>query len=82
MHGDVYLNRYPHCLSLSEQENYNQGDLVVKKQDLVGSNFCHTYHPEKYVRQNLSQDFEVIDFIPGGAKGNPPQDASLLKRLD
>ena len=79
VNGDATLNKYPHRLSSSERENYNQGDLVVKKQDLVGSNFCQTYHPEKYVRHILGKGFEVIDFIPGGAKGNPPQDAYLLQ---
>ncbi len=79
VHGDTYLNQYPRCLSLAEREHYDQGHLVVKEQDLVGSNFCNTYHPEKYVRHTLSKGFEVIDFIPGGAKGNPPQDVYLLQ---
>ncbi|NMF62599.1 class I SAM-dependent methyltransferase [Brasilonema octagenarum UFV-E1] len=58
---------------------YQKGTLVVCDQDFIGTNYCSAYHPEAYVRSVLAQGFDVVDFIPEGAKGNPPQDVYLLK---
>lgn len=76
VHGDKTL----HHLSQDQRDEYRKGRLVTVKPDLVGANDCVIYHPEAYVRRSLARDFEVIDFIPEGAKGNPPQDLFLLKK--
>lgn len=75
VHGDHYIPQ----LAKSEQIKYRQGQVVVLQQDLVGQNECAAFHPESYVRNVLAQDFDVIDFLPQGAWGNPYQDAYLLK---
>ncbi|WP_422931718.1 class I SAM-dependent methyltransferase [Singulisphaera sp. PoT] len=75
-HGDHYL----YALTPEEQARYRAGEVVVHKANRPGSNDCAVFHPESYVRQHLARDFEVVDMIPEGAKGNPCQDLYLLKK--
>lgn len=76
-HGACYLPQ----LSPAEQEQFQQSRLVVRHGRSAGSNLCSTFHPESYVRGNLTLGFGVADFVPEGARGNPRQDAWLLRRL-
>jgi SAM-dependent methyltransferase len=80
VHGDVFLEKNPGTLAGADLETYRRGGLVVKVGDLVGSNYCNAFHPERYLRERLAADFDVVDFLPGGARGNPPQDAYLLRK--
>jgi SAM-dependent methyltransferase len=75
VHGDKCADALP----AAERGDYQQGKLVVVEQEVVGTNFCGAFHPEAYVRSVLTRGFEVADFVPEGAKGNPPQDAYLLR---
>jgi SAM-dependent methyltransferase len=75
LHGD----KYAESLSPAERSQYRNGRMVVREQGDAGLNNCSAFHPEAYVRQTLAQGFEVIDFIPEGAKGNAPQDVYLMK---
>lgn len=75
VHGDACLE----WLMPAERAEYRKGELVIRDGDVAGTNYCRTHHPESYVRGVLARGFEVVDFIPEGAKGNPPQDAYLLR---
>jgi SAM-dependent methyltransferase len=75
LHGDAYLS----MLTDEERKTYELGRLVVQRSDLPGSNICCAFHPAAYVRDVLARGFEIIDFIPQGAKGNPIQDVYLLE---
>ena len=75
VHGDKCAESLPPA----DRMEYHKGNLVVRRSDLVGTNYCAAYHPEGYVRGVLAQGFEVVDFIREGAKGNPPQDAYLMR---
>lgn len=75
-HGRRYLEE----LSLAEQRQFENGELVLRHDDRPGSNVCGAYHPEAYVRERLSQGFAVLDFVPQGALGNPWQDLWLLRK--
>jgi hypothetical protein len=75
-HGEHYLEE----MVPADQEQFRRGQLVVVSGDEAGSNRCAVFHPEDYVRTKLAGGFEVVDFIPEGAKGNPMQDAILLRR--
>ncbi len=75
LHGDSYL---PNLTELQRQQ-YAQGQLVVQSSDMPGSNVCAAFHPESYVRNVLARGFDVVDFIPQGAKGCPTQDVYLLR---
>ena len=53
---------------------------MLRHGDRPGSNVCGAYHSEAYVRERLSEGFEVVDFVEEGALGNPWQDLWLLRK--
>jgi SAM-dependent methyltransferase len=75
-HGDHYRP----MLAPDERDRYDAGLLVVQKPRREGSNDCAAFHPERYVREILAAEFDVIDMIPEGALGNPSQDLYLLRK--
>ena len=75
LHGESRL----HQLQPEERQQFLSGQMVVKQPGAAGSNFCGSYHPESYVRNILSQGFEVIDYIPEGAR-DADQDIYLLRK--
>jgi len=66
-------------LTPEEQSRFNSGQLIVKYENLEGSNLCGAYHPESYVRNHLAKDFEVLYFLATGAI-NVGQDLYLLRK--
>jgi len=75
-HGAHYLSQMPEA----EQEQFRAGGLVTRYARAAGSNLCSVFHPESYVRRVLAEGFEVLHFLPEGARGNLHQDAWLLRR--
>lgn len=76
-HGRAYLDQ----LDPAEREGFLKNRLVVRHPEAAGTNQCGAFHPEAYVRDKLAGGFEVLEFIPEGAKGNPRQDVYLLRKL-
>jgi SAM-dependent methyltransferase len=76
LHGAHYISR----LNELEQCQFLAGGLVTRYDYSAGTNLCAVFHPEAYVRKHLTRDFDVVDFIPEGALGNPRQDAWLFRR--
>jgi SAM-dependent methyltransferase len=74
-HGD----KAAEGLAPAERAEYQKGNGLVLGGHVLGTNFCAAYHPEGYVRRVLARGFEVVDFTPEGAKGNPPQDLYLVR---
>lgn len=77
LHGDAYVE----YLHPAELEAYRNDQLVVKDAEAAGSNRCSAYHTETYVRGTLAKGFDVVKYIPEGAKGNPKQDLYLLRKV-
>jgi hypothetical protein len=75
-HGRHYLAE----LSDDERGRFEAGEIVLRHADRPGSNVSGAYHPEAYVRERLSEGFEVMDFVEEGALGNPSQDLWLLRK--
>ena len=75
-HGEAYLDR----LEEPERVMFRSGRTVVRRGGIAGSNWCTTFHPEQAVRERLARGFDVVDFVPRGAKGNPVQDVVLLRK--
>lgn len=75
-HGSAYLGH----LTEPERVLFQRGTTVVRRGAIAGSNFCTTFHPEQAVRETLARGFELVDFIPQGARGNPVQDLVLLRK--
>jgi SAM-dependent methyltransferase len=64
----------------AEQQSFHNRGLVVLDRSYAGTNLCGVYHSEAYVRKTWSRHFEVVRFIPEGAKGSPRQDLYVLRR--
>jgi SAM-dependent methyltransferase len=77
LHGDSTV----HNLTRAERADYRAGRLVVRGGDLAGTNHCAVFHPPAFVRGDFSYGFEVLDHVREGARGNPPQDAWLLRKV-
>ncbi len=75
-HGEAYLHR----LNEPERVSFLAGHTVVRRGAVAGSNWCTTFHPEQAIRQRLARGFEIVDFVREGAKGNPVQDVTLLRK--
>jgi SAM-dependent methyltransferase len=75
-HGDGYLDELTH----EEQGQFRGGGAVVRYERDAGTNRCGVYLSEDYVRRTFGARFEVVDFIPRGAQGNPPQDLVVLRK--
>jgi SAM-dependent methyltransferase len=75
LHGAHYISR----LNDVERSRFLAGGLVVRRVSGAGTNLCSVFHPEAYVRQHLARGFEIVDFMPDKARGNPCQDAWLLR---
>jgi SAM-dependent methyltransferase len=73
--------RYVDELAADDRAKFAAGQLAIKRADRPGSNVCGAYHPEAYVRGELSRGFSVVEHAPEGAAGNPWQDLWLLRRL-
>ncbi len=75
-HGTSYVPR----LDGAERDRFERGELVVRWGDVVGSNLCSAYHPERYLRDTFAQGFAFLELEPEGARGNPTQDLVLLQK--
>jgi hypothetical protein len=75
-HGRAYLPRLDH----SERGRFERGELVVRWQDVPGTNLCSAYHPEEYLRETFGRGFAFLELEPEGARGNPTQDLVLLQK--
>jgi 2-polyprenyl-3-methyl-5-hydroxy-6-metoxy-1,4-benzoquinol methylase len=76
LHGPSYLA----SLNGRERELFLGGHVVTRYPRSKGTNLCCAFHPEVYVRNVLSQGFDVLDWVPEGALGNTHQDAWLLRK--
>jgi SAM-dependent methyltransferase len=77
-HGHHYLDR----LHEAERQQFLAGELVVRWEQVAGTNLCAAYHPQAWVQRELARDLELVEFVPEGAQGNPHQDLYLLRRPD
>lgn len=75
-HGEYYRPR----LRPAERELFAAGEVVVRWEEVAGTNLCTTFHPPEYVQRRLGAGFEPLEAIPQGAKGNPFQDLFVLRR--
>jgi SAM-dependent methyltransferase len=75
-HGERYLER----LTEDEREAFRRGEVVVRYEEVAGTNLCTAFHPPAYVREQLGAALELVDEVPEGAKGNPHQDLFLFRK--
>jgi SAM-dependent methyltransferase len=75
VHGTTRLRR----LTPEQRGQFEAGRVVVTHSRYSGRNMCATYHPERYVRDVLCSNLEVVAFEPGGAR-DANQDVFPLKK--
>ena len=75
-HGPRYLER----LTAGEREAFAGGEVVVRFEQVAGTNLCTAFHPPAYVRDRLGAGLELVLEAPEGAKGNPHQDLFLFRK--
>ena len=76
-HGDRYRDR----LDPPERARYDAGEIVVRWQEVAGSNLCAAYHPSGSLARLADGRLEEIAFVSEGAKGNPHQDVHVFRRV-
>lgn len=76
LHGAYYRPSF----TAEERERFDRGEMLIVQSGRQGSNDCAVYHPESYVRNELVRGWELADFVPEGAWGNPNQDLYLLRK--
>ena len=75
-HGEPYLER----LTSAERSSFQAGDVVVRFEQVAGTNLCTAFHPPGYVKTNLAAGLELVEEVPEGARGNPHQDLFLFRK--
>jgi SAM-dependent methyltransferase len=75
-HGRAYVER----LGPEEQARFEEGEVVVRRQEVAGTNLCSAYHSEAALRDVFGGSFELLELVPEGALGNPKQDQAVLRR--
>ena len=74
-HGQYYFER----LSGEEKKKFERGEVVVRHMGARGTNYCNSFHPEPWVREQLLANWEVEAFVACGARGNPMQDVWMAR---
>ena len=73
--------RWIGLLGPEDRERFLAGEPVVVYPEQNGTNFCSALSPERHIRETLSRDTEVLDFVVDGAP-DVRQDAVLLRKPD
>jgi SAM-dependent methyltransferase len=68
--------------SLAEVERaaFARGERVTVGARRAGTNACNAFHPERAIRAELAAGWRLLEHLPAGARGNPPQDLVVLER--
>ena len=75
-HGRAYLDR----LARDERGRFEEGEVVVRRHEVAGTNLCSAYHSERALRRLAGEGFAFLEHVPEGATGNPRQDQTVLRR--
>ena len=67
------------AMSDAERERFDAGELVVQNDRYAGRNLCAAFHPERYVRERLAGNLEVVEFVPADG-AVVTQDATVLRK--
>jgi SAM-dependent methyltransferase len=76
LHGEAYLEQ----LTAEERRTYEAGGCVVRWPKAAGANLCSTFHSPAFVRDHISDGWELVEHVPRGALGCPQQDLVVLRK--
>lgn len=76
--GDSFLGR----LTDDERVRFNAGGLIVRHDNVAGTNLCAAFHPRSYLEERLFDGFEVIEFasVSRGETDGVLQDMTLVRK--
>jgi hypothetical protein len=63
----------------AERRRFEAGELVVQNDHHAGRNLCAAFHPERYLRERLAGQLEVVEFVPADG-AVLTQDATILRK--
>jgi SAM-dependent methyltransferase len=63
----------------AERKRFDAGEVVVQNDRYAGRNLCAAFHPERYVRERLAGDLDVVEFVPADG-AVLTQDATILRK--
>lgn len=76
-HGARYADR----LDPEERARFDAGAIVVRWEEVEGTNLCATFHPPEAVRRLASErGFVHVESVAEGALGNPHQDLHVFRK--
>ncbi|MEK6276646.1 MAG: class I SAM-dependent methyltransferase [Actinomycetota bacterium] len=82
----VHGERYADQLSRGEREAFLDGELVVRFEEVPGTNLCATFHPPAYVTGQMLDGFELVEWVDENESGSrsllpmPRQDNYLVRK--
>ena len=77
----VHGRANPAAMSPEQRTHFDAGEMVVCKGEHEGSNACHIYHPEAYVRNVMAgHDLRLVEFAYDAIKG-AQQDAAVFQKM-
>jgi SAM-dependent methyltransferase len=76
-HGARYADR----LDAGERSRFAGGEIVVRWEEVEGTNLCAAFHPpEAVARLAAERGFQQVEFVAEGARGNPHQDLHVFRK--
>ena len=75
----VHEEPYRVRLTAEEQARFDAGGVVVRWGGVAGTNLCTAFHPRSAFERLVAPRFELVSYLPEGAKGNRPQDLAVLR---
>ena len=75
IHGEAYRVR----LTPEELRQFDAGEIVVRWGVVAGTNLCTAFHPPGSLERLVASRYDVVSYVPEGARGNRPQDLVLLR---
>jgi len=72
LHGESFRE----SMTADEQAAFDRGELVVRYPKMSGSNLCAAFHPQRYVRESLARQLEILEYAPAKLS----QDVVLFRR--
>ncbi len=76
LHGEANARR----LAEADLARFTRGERVTVGGRHAGSNDCNAFHPESYLRAVFARGWRLLEWLPAGARGTPPQDLVVLER--
>jgi SAM-dependent methyltransferase len=73
---------YAHLLTAGERARFQGGELIVRYEEVAGTNLCAAFHPRPYLEREFGRGLAVIDHIPAGQEVASAmlQDVTLLQK--